>query len=83
MISLQQNGTLFIEEYPILCEAPKALVGLNNGDISISSIKVTNESIVEISLSSRVTALFVTLTSSSPGRFDRNSFALRPNIPKV
>ena len=75
---------MIIDEYPVLCEAPKSLTGLQNDTkISISSMLKRDDGITEISLSTTAVALFVTLTSSLQGRFDSNSFALRPGFPKV
>jgi hypothetical protein len=84
MISLRRDKDMIIEEYPVLCEAPKGLVGLSNdAEISITSIRKTKDGIAEVHLNTNKVALFVTLTSSLQGRFEPNSFALHPSFEKV
>jgi hypothetical protein len=73
-----------MEEYPTLCETPEKLVGLaKDAGITITSVRNVTDGYVEISLEANKPALFVTLTSSLQGNFDKNSFALSPYSVKV
>lgn len=73
-----------ILETTFLTNHPKDIPGLITPvTIIVESIEILEDSVVEIRLLSERLALFVVLTTRAQGRFEENSFVLRPMESKV